>query len=76
MIDESRVAFTWYDDGVRRWGVTVIVWGSARHVVIGFKFPVVIKAAQLGEFVNEGLEIYVLFCQHMSLIGTQCLCRL
>ena len=45
LIDESRVAFTWYDDGVWRWGVRVIGWGSARHVVIGFKFPVVIKAA-------------------------------
>ena len=76
MIDESGVAFTRYDDGVRRWVVTEIGWRSVWHLLIEFQILLVIKTAELCEFVDEGLEIYVLFCQHMSLIGTQCLCRL
>ena len=70
MIDESRVAFTRYDDGVRWSVVTEIGWRSVRHLLIEFQILLVIKTAELCELVDEGLEIYVLFCQHMSLIGT------
>ena len=60
MIDESRVTFTGYKDSLRQRCVLSIWRVSAWDVVIGFEFPIVIKAAKLCQLVDKGLKVYVL----------------